>query len=112
MIRLVAGLTLALVLALCGLGYSVSRVHQYKAQAAAANTALAAAQARTKAIQALVHKADKDAAKARLDLKEVLDANPTWRDARVPEPVLDSLCRTVRCANPSGMPSPGGGPKK
>lgn len=112
MIRLVVALSLALVLALCGVGYSVSKVYQYKDSAEAANSALVEAKAHTAKIQARVQKADKDAAKARSDLKEALDAYPVWRDAAVPGPVHDSLCRTLRCIEPRGVPSPAGGPTK
>lgn len=112
MIKLVVALSLALVLALCGIGYSVSKVYEYKDLAKDANSALVEAQARTTKIQALVKKADKDAAKARSDLKEALDAYPVWRDAAVPGPVHDSLCRTLRCIEPGGMPSPSGGSTK
>lgn len=84
---------------------------RYKGLAEDANTALVAAQARTAQIQSRVQKADKDAAKARLDLKEALDAYPVWRDTAVPEPVYDSLCRTIRCNKPSGVPSPTGQPE-
>lgn len=108
MIRLIAVLSLALVLALCGVGYSVSKVYEYKDAAADANSALVKAQARTATIQALVKKADKDAARARSDLKEALDAYPVWRDAAVPVPVYDSLCRTVRCVKPGGVSAPAG----
>lgn len=112
MSRLVVALSLALVLALCGVGYSVSKVYEYKGLAEDANSALVKAQARTAKIQALVKKADKDAAKARSDLKEALDAYPVWRDAAVPGPVHDSLCRTLRCIEPGGMSSPSGGSTK
>lgn len=59
MIRLVVALSLALVLALCGVGYSVSKVYEYKDKASAANSALVEAQARTAKIQAMVKKADR-----------------------------------------------------
>lgn len=85
---------------------------RYKGLAAEANTALVAAQARTALIQAKVQQADKDAAKARLDLRKALDAYPIWRDTVVPVPVYDSLCNTLRCDPASGVPSSGGAPKR
>lgn len=110
MIKLVVALSLALVLALCGVGYSVSKVYEYKGVATEAKTALVQAQVRTSRIQALVQQADKDAAKARSDLRKALDANPVWRDTVVPVPVYDSLCNTLRCDPARSVPPSGSAP--
>lgn len=61
-----------------------------------------------KRVQAEASAASLRAQKARSDLKEVLDANPTWRDTRTPEPVVDSLCKSLRCVKPSTVPAPAG----
>ena len=110
MMRTLIALTLALVLTLCGLGYSVSKVYEYKDAASVAQKELVQAQARTTRIQALVQQADKDAAKARSDLRKALDAYPTWRDAVVPVPVYDSLCNTLRCDPARSVPPSGSAP--
>lgn len=52
---------------------------QYSSRLAALRDSQAAGQARTQ------------------DFKEVLDASPNWRDAAVPEPVADWLCKHLRC---------------
>lgn len=47
-----------------------------------------------------------DAQRARLELQHVLDQLPESR-ATVPEPIVDSLCRTLRCVKPGGVRTPG-----
>lgn len=108
MIRLLIALSLVLVLALCGLGWFMREADRYQGLAEEATAALTQEKARTARIQLLVQKADRDAATARQNLKEVLDANPTWRDTAVPVPVRDSLCHTIRCVPARGVPAPAG----
>lgn len=48
-------------------------------------------------VQLAATKAQTEATSARLRLKEVLDADPRYRDGRTPEPVVNSLCQTLRC---------------
>lgn len=66
------------------------------------------AEAKLQRVQVQVQKANTDAAKARLKLKEALDANPVWRDTPVPVPVRDSLCDTLRCVKPRSVYTPRG----
>lgn len=108
MIRTLIALSLALVLALCGLGWYMREAGRYQDMAETAELALTQEKARTARIQALVQKADKDAAKARQQLKEALDAYPIWRDTPVPVPIRDSLCDTLKCVQPRRVPAPSG----
>jgi hypothetical protein len=108
MIRILIALALALVLALCGLGWYVREAGRYQDMAEKAELALTQEKARTARIQSLVQKADKDAATARQNLKEALDAYPVWRDTPVPVPIYDSLCRTLRCVPARGVSAPAG----
>lgn len=52
---------------------------------------------RTQRLQRSVLAAKAKADSATRSLKEATDANPEDRDAAVPVPVRDSLCRTLRC---------------
>lgn len=66
------------------------------------------AEEKVQLIQGKVRKANAAAAAARLNLKEALDAYPVWRDTPVPVPVRDRLCDTLRCREPSSVPTPRG----
>ena len=69
---------------------------------------LTAERASTKALRENVAKATQRAQRAQKELDHALSQVPEWRDAAVPEPVADSLCRTLRCAKPNPVRTPGG----
>lgn len=105
--RTTIALILALLLALCGAAWGWREATRYSALYAEAAQEVEDQKALTKLIQKSVQKADKDAARARLKLKEALDANPVWRDTPVPEPIRDSLCDTLKCVPARRVPAPG-----
>lgn len=107
MTRTTIALALALLLALCGAGWGWKETTRYSALYAEAAQEVEDQKALTKLIQKSVQKADRDAARARLKLKEALDANPVWRDTPMPVPIYDSLCRTLKCSPASPVPTPG-----
>lgn len=63
----------------------------------AALAELAKTQKRLTSVQKQAQAAVSNAATARLQLKQVLDAIPEERDAAVPAAVRDSLCQRLRC---------------
>ncbi|AWD90724.1 hypothetical protein [Pseudomonas phage Achelous] len=58
---------------------------------------LEATKAKVKQIQVNTSKAQATAQGNRVKTKEVLDATPEFRDTPVPQPVVDSLCKILRC---------------
>lgn len=108
MTRTTIALALALLLALCGATWGWKEATRYSALYTEAAQEVEDQKALTKLIQKSVQKADKDAAAARLKLKEALDANPVWRDTPMPGPIRDSLCRTLKCVKPRDVPAPAG----
>jgi hypothetical protein len=93
----IAVLGLLLVLASYIGVHAVADAARYKGERDTAVTQLEAAQVRTQRIQKQVLTATANAAKARQSLKEALDAVPSYRDDRTPEPVRVSLCATIHC---------------
>ena len=69
---------------------------------------LAAANGRLKAAREGAQRATQEAQRARTELEGVLNEVPVWRDAGVPQPVRDSLCARLRCAEPRTVPAPAG----
>lgn len=108
MTRTTIALALSLLLALGVAAWGWKEATRYSALYAEAAQEVEDQKALTKMIQKSVQKADRDAATARLKLKEALDANPVWRDTPVPVPIYDSLCGTLRCVKPGGVPAPAG----
>ena len=80
---------------------------RYKDELTLATKSLEQARTRTASIQKQVQSANTDAAKARQSLKEVLDAEPVYRDSPTPVPVVDELCRTLRCSGAGSVSAPG-----
>lgn len=100
---------LVMLLALASYGWYTAHgeATRYKDELSTANAALEQARTRTASIQKQVQAANTDAAKARQSLKEVLDAEPVYRDSPTPVPVVDELCRTLRCSGAGSVSTPG-----
>lgn len=79
-----------------------------KAERDALQNDLAAANGRLKAAREGAQRAAQEAQRARTELEGVLNEVPVWRDGGVPEPVRDSLCASLRCAEPRTVPAPAG----
>lgn len=54
-------------------------------------------QARINKIQTKTTKAQATAQSNRIKVKEVLDESPEFRDVPVPAPIVDQLCKVLRC---------------
>uniref|UniRef100_A0AAU6W0H5 Rz-like protein n=4 Tax=unclassified bacterial viruses TaxID=12333 RepID=A0AAU6W0H5_9VIRU len=94
--------TILLLLGLCvalaaSTGYYAVQTSNARGALADAQSELTAAKKRIATVQAQVLRSNAAAQKARADLKDALDAEPTFRDTPVPVPVRDSLCGTLRC---------------
>lgn len=100
-LRAMVPLWLCLIIAVGGVGGTVYAGYAYtsivREQRDTALDALSKADEKTRRIQSQVQAAVASANAARQSLKEALDAIPEVRDAATPEPVRDSLCRTLRC---------------
>lgn len=107
--NVVVGIVLALLLALASYGWYTADAEatRYKDELTLATKSLEQARTRTASIQKQVQAANTDAAKARQSLKEVLDAEPVYRDSPTPVPVVDELCRTLRCSGAGSVSAPG-----
>ena len=92
-LALVAALAIASGLALWGW----SEAGQYYRVAQERTRELEAAQARLVGIQKQVREVEAQAAAARADLQEVLDAAPDWSRTAVPVGVADGLCKHIKC---------------
>lgn len=85
----------ALLAVFCWYGYG--RIDALETERDAALGQLQAAQQRLQVVQKQAQAAVSNAATARLQLRQVLDALPEERDATVPVAVRDSLCQRLRC---------------
>lgn len=95
-------------IALLGLAlyWTADQALLYKGRADALEADLKAERAKTNALRENVAKASAKAQKAQRELDHALSEVPEWRDAAVPEPVVDSLCGTLRCAKPAPVRAP------
>lgn len=95
--RTIIALAAALAVAVCAALWGWSKADQYKGLAEERTRELVALQVRLDRTKAAVLAANQKAQAARSALQEVLDAEPAWRDAAVPDAVADGLCKQVRC---------------
>lgn len=93
----IAGLVLWGLLASVGLYVAYQAYGEADAQAKANLQLYRDERARTGRIQSQVQAVQRERDKAKAELKEALNADPTWRDAAVPGAVRDSLCKRLRC---------------
>ena len=95
--RVVLALVVWAVVASAGFAVVLKAEREARATSVEMGKRYEAAQRRLTAMQGQVQAAVSNAATARLELKQVLDAIPEERDAPVPTAVRDSLCQRLRC---------------
>src|SRR5690349_18179628 len=83
-------------------------IGRYKAENARLIDDLAKANTQLDRARKGAQRAAQEAQRARTELEGVLNEVPIWRDGGVPEPVRDSLCARLRCAEPRIVPAPAG----
>lgn len=101
------GWVVAVLLAAC-LYAAARHADTLKAENAALSDDLTKANTQLDRARKGAQRATQDAQRARTELEGVLNEVPVWRDAGVPQPVRDSLCARLRCAEPRTVPAPTG----